>query len=810
MLRGWQPIKMLQGVGGGSFQRQPAAPKSLWRLLAKSYMRDGWRVFELSFHSDAQCKSDPQFGRRCHKKYMDCYFGLGRELAENMRECGTHCGFASGQHDMNRIVRVFDANSMDTYWQADCAPCEANEAWVAIDLETPADIGCFWIFQDGHTPHRSRNIALESWDGERWRPEREFHEMAGGSWEKRPQLYGTMWRILLEEMHAPCIEGAKPRVWGIQELGFYSDDACENKLIGEPINGGHVHDPSPNRPIDYYGPAKAFDGKLGPGFTWGSNCRVPRGDMKAACVEEEEWIGLRFEDPADVKCIQLEQSMQDGNVCCDMADKLSLQSWNGTSWQRARWPHQPPTTPSQRADTKRPLRRLGAKFRNVAQGCTEDPVKRGRKQSEFCIVPLTKAVTILVDKYCKDHPACVQAGFETGDCCPAEGIISRCCCSHQIDAPVFLDETNQIILEWRFEYFTIQSTGYLVWLFTGGAIVSMVLSRNSVEDQMLFDGDRDFIKALVFIQRTLHASVEKDRILRFFLIPPRQKEMMPVLVFKYVFWCTSAFFIGGSGIWVFVAIFFAFLILGAMRMFSISLRWCVSALDPKDPTDMKIRALWAKYPLRNNAEEGGFQNVPIVKVAEQTGTGLAAGAGYFVKMFLDMLLMRLIVSIMMREVFGKEADRGFYQVMEAQILGRNTTNVNIGSTNTTRRLSPVERVRADRAVLLDEYYFWKHVVSTTVAPFQEPARAVRKALEPVASLVPQAAGFPGLIPGLVTALGSQPDLRRLTDAAPVDESATTEAMAEIKIDMIFAEFPTFAGPLEVARESGRRPSAVAS
>ena len=130
-----------------------------------------------------------------------------------------------------------------------------------------------------------------------------------------------------------------------------------------------------------------------------------------------------------------------------------------------------------------------------------------------------------------------------------------------------------------------------------------------------------------------------------------------------------------------------------------------------------------------------------VKQPRQTGTGLAAGAGYFVKMFLDMLLMRLIVSIMMREVFGKEADRGFYQVMEAQILGRNTTNVNIGSTNTTRRLSPVERVRADRAVLLDEYYFWKHVVSTTVAPFQEPARAVRKALEPVASLVPQAAGF---------------------------------------------------------------------
>merc|ERR1719387_344976 len=413
---------------------------------------------------------------------MDCFFERGPELSENMRECGTHCAFASGQAEYDKIVRVVDANSLETYWQADCNPCPRRTAWIALDLEVPVDIGCFWIFQDGFMEHRSQSVALETWDGEKWVPHREYHEIGGGSWEKRPQLYGTMWRILLDEMYPPCTRGANNRAWGIQELGFYADDNCEQKLIGEPINSGHVFDASPTAPNDLYGPGKAFDGKYGKGHTWGSNCRVNKGDIRAACTVKEEWIGLRFRDAVDVKCIQLEQSKMEEGVCCDMADKVSLQNWNGTAWQRARWPHQPPTSPSQDPLTKKPFRRIGAKFRNLAKKCSEAPVKRGRKLSEFCIVPLTEAVTILVEKYCHKHPACKEAGFTTGDCCPAQGIISRCCCSHQINTPIFLDETEQLILEYRFEYLTIRSTEYLTWLTSASSIILMLFSRNKLPE----------------------------------------------------------------------------------------------------------------------------------------------------------------------------------------------------------------------------------------------------------------------------------------------------------------------------------------
>merc|ERR1719235_2852287 len=134
---------------------------------------------------------------------------------------------------------------------------------------------------------------------------------------------------------------------------------------------------------------------------------------------------------------------------------------------------------------------------------------------------------------------------------------------------------------------------------------------------------------------------------------------------------TIAFFVGGAGIWVLVAIFFSILVLFTLRTFSISLRWCVSSLDPTDPVDMKIQKLWAKYPIRNQAENGGFQKIGIPKVAEQTGAGAAAGAGYFVKMCLDMMLMRLIVSLMFLALFGEARDKGFYDLMQAQIIGRN-------------------------------------------------------------------------------------------------------------------------------------------
>merc|ERR1719487_1255278 len=475
-----------------------------------------------------------------------------------------------------------------------------------------------------------------------------------------------------------------------------------------------------------------------------------------------------------------------------------------SSW--ARWPHQPPTSPQQDPKTKKPFRRIGAKFRNLAKGCTEDAVTRGRKLSEFCIVPLTEAVTILVEKYCHKHPACVKAGFTTGDCCPAQGIISRCCCSHQISTPIFLDETKDVVLEWRFEYLTIRSTEYLTWITLGSLIVLMVFSRNTIDEQAAEWSN--IINMLRPLQKDLQEYIRKNKVMKFFFIAPKRGEMPMITIMKYSIICVFGFFIGGGGVWVIGAIICAYLVMQLLSSFSRVLRYCVSPMDPKDPVDMRIQKLWAKYPIRNDAENGGFQKVPVAKLAEQTGAGAAAGAGYFVKMFLDMMLMRLIVSLMVMAIFGKDTDKGFYKMMNAQILGRNNASAQEQDADdgAARRLTTYNRLEADRDVLLQEFYFWRQVLATASAPLRAPVahglHALRNALAPVLSLLRRLALFPGFAHLLLVALSVSPDAagellgRRLSDMVSVDETDQAPPMEMLELEQVFEVLPNFAQPFK--------------
>ena len=87
---------------------------------------------------------------------------------------------------------------------------------------------------------------------------------------------------------------------------FFSDDQCLEELPkDDPITSGHLYDTSSLSSADLYGPAKAFDGKDEdePGNIFAANCRVDRGDILATCRPGFEWIGLRFQERQEVKCV---------------------------------------------------------------------------------------------------------------------------------------------------------------------------------------------------------------------------------------------------------------------------------------------------------------------------------------------------------------------------------------------------------------------------------------------------------------------------------------------------------------------------
>ena len=144
----------LEGIGGGSLQRQPAPYKTMWRILSLKYMRDGWRVMENTMFTDVECKTEviaPGNDAKC-KGPLDpgcgpCY---------PRRSCGDHCcmPFASGQTEREPPTLATDGLT-DTFWQADCDPCEIEEAWLAFDFNQELDIQCFRVFQEGFLPRKS-------------------------------------------------------------------------------------------------------------------------------------------------------------------------------------------------------------------------------------------------------------------------------------------------------------------------------------------------------------------------------------------------------------------------------------------------------------------------------------------------------------------------------------------------------------------------------------------------------------------------------------------------------------------------------
>jgi hypothetical protein len=312
------------------------------------------------------------------------------------------------------------------------------------------------------------------------------------------------------------------------------------------------------------------------------------------------------------------------------------------------------------------MTKLEAKFIGLGS-CKELDQMRTRRMSEFCMVPLTQAVSLLVDPYCVKHPLCVEAGFIDGSCCPIGGVehklISRCCCSFLQDPPVFNDEQLMVVMEYRFEYFTIQFSEFLSQFALIFSFVVFIIIRNPLPDHppwILVVPKIIQLKVYAFAQEQTMAA----KFVRAIAMPRRQAEIPLVLFFKAVIWVGVSFFAGGGGIWMLLSIYGAKGVLNLLRMFSRVLRYCKSDFDPTDPEDLLVRKAWAKYPLRNDAETpGGFQRVELPLVLIYTAVGFGVGVGHFSKFIIDMMLMRLIISILMSQYFGQQ-QKGLTEMIE--------------------------------------------------------------------------------------------------------------------------------------------------
>ena len=137
------------------------------------------------------------------------------------------------------------------------------------------------------------------------------------------------------------------------------------------------------------------------------------------------------------------------------------------------------------------------------------------------------------------------------------------------------------------------------------------------------------------------------RLIRFILIPPASKEFAVLLATKLFVFAWAGFYIGGSAIFVQFSVWSARLVVRVLRIFSFVLRYCVSAFDPEDPDDLRIREKWAQFELRNGKYDGDFQEVKLAKLLEFTGLGISMGMSYFVKFIVDTLLVRTIMSILL-------------------------------------------------------------------------------------------------------------------------------------------------------------------
>eukprot|EP00928_Gymnodinium_smaydae_P013283 TRINITY_DN1485_c0_g2_i1.p1 TRINITY_DN1485_c0_g2~~TRINITY_DN1485_c0_g2_i1.p1 ORF type:complete len:2455 (-),score=332.04 TRINITY_DN1485_c0_g2_i1:104-7468(-) len=647
------------------WQRRAAPERSMWRI-ENGYRIEYWDVKEILLYGTTTCGGDAFEGSAISSKVT---------AQQNDKD---------GGHLLPRFA--FDGDT-STIWRAECPPieydemnevsggCLPGEAWIGLDIGRSVDVFCVRIMQSGLRHKQLVNATLSAWgnkgvrgateDG--WRVQMFFEGLGGDTWNVRPAQPDVLWRVTYVNRNEDVCEGNSkmpPRSWGISEIKFFTDDACEVELPSPMEYGTDIIASGSREPVGFgrrqgainpYNPKMAFDGKEN--TFWAAQCGGTQESNASKCEEGMEFIGLDFTTvakgmPVEVRCIKVLQSRSKSKVCCDPAEDLRLERWNGTKFVNATWRHLPRDDDPIKIPAD--FRRMGQcpiGIKNVLSSVTQEWEMRGRRQSESCQIPLSGAVQLLSNPLCEKHEWCEQAGFP-GFCCPtmpAENAISRCCCNLLRKDPVFEDELDvgedRVVLETApvvgIEFVIIRCTNVtpFIGVIFGCIFYFLVLLPRRRDEEM----GRGFYMAFCApLHRWMQPGPCKPlgRAVAFFVVRKKGERAIRIW-FKRLIGLVLVSYLGSCLIWIALSLFVAEL---CMRLFFLCgklITYARSPYDPHDEADQKRRAfvMGKPIPTKSGAKQAvGGATVGVFLFS--TAKGMSVGVIYAAKAAIDAVILR--------------------------------------------------------------------------------------------------------------------------------------------------------------------------
>ena len=622
-------------------------------------------------------------------------------------------GYAPPREERGPAFGV-DGNT-STVWMSQCCPvedtqrplgfefvtpavgCHSGHAWIGLDLGAglaAQSIRCIRIFQAGFELMQSPSVHVSRWDGSSWVQSWRMDGLGGSAWNRRPAAGNTMWRLMyMSRKDVACpkqLSRIVERPWGVADLKFFSDDACEVLVSGgSPITSGGFdnYQPSTVDQPSYASSRMVDDDKL---TTWAANCRTGFHNVYTDVTNcTHAWVGMQWAGANEIRCVSLVQSRWESAKCCDAADELLLQRWNGSHWVEASWFRDPPRPAVATATNVRQPVHLGAEFRNVGECPSRLSEKRmfeetitetrTRRDSEKCVVKLTAAVTLLAEPYCIKHPQCVDVFGAAGSCCPIGDLIeseSRCCCSFLNSEPIFADESDLSDLreKFSFEFATIWMSNTLPWI---GLAITIALYLATI----LFPADmeeraRNWVKSDIgsssravrrrlcckrvlviagwplLVWRTFLASskTQTSKIVRWFILPDGRLPK-PLELYRSLIFLVLGSLLSGMAPWLLLgAICGEMMIWLALQLCQV-IRYFQSPFDPLDLRDMELRQEVSKVMVRNDETMDTAYDI-----AAGVATTCVFGLLYFGKFIFDLLIVRAQM-LSFEAVENIEADR---------------------------------------------------------------------------------------------------------------------------------------------------------
>eukprot|EP00434_Breviolum_minutum_P005970 symbB.v1.2.005264.t1/scaffold286.1/size306100/3 len=659
------------GLGGGGWQRRPAEPGSLWRLENDEVVPQGWALYDLEFFRESSC-TDQLNGDVIASGYAP-------PLSVNGPDHG------------------MDGNT-STLWMSQCCPvdplerpaglelvqptvgCAVGDAWIGLDLGAgnPVEqVRCVRIFQVGYELMQTSSAWLSKWNGLQWSKEWRLDGLGGSAWNRRPAASNTMWRLLYKSRKDdPCpnqLARAVQRPWGIADLKVFGDDDCQKQIgAGIPITSGgfdHFQPSAVDQPS--YDTSRMVDAdQLS---TWTANCRTGFYSTDTDVTNcSGSWVGMQFQDSQEVRCVSIVQSRHESARCCDAADELELQRWNGSSWVEASWFRQPPVPAVKTEFNFREPTHIGAAFPNLGACPSRTSSKRmfeetivetrSRRDSEKCIVQLTGAVTLLAEPYCIKHPRCVAVFGTVGTCCPVGDLVrseNRCCCGFLGAEPIFFDELSGTTTRDKlsFEYSAIWVSNILPWIglaLTIAFYLTAVLMPAEMEvrckawilEELEMIPRRKchlFLKRLWVIGawpllswRTFLAKSKSQtsQIVRWFILPDGRLPK-PLELYRSLLFLVFGSILAGMAPWLLLgAISGEMMIWLALQLCQV-IRYFKSPFDPLDLRDMQLRQKISRVMVNDDEGLGG-----ALEVAGGVATTIVYGLTFFGKFIFDLLIVR--------------------------------------------------------------------------------------------------------------------------------------------------------------------------